>query len=151
MSFSAYEAQRELITQLEEVREHRGELTPQAVLAEVEETGKRHPLYDRFEWNNRVAGHGYRLDQAHRLIMSVKVIFRGPTDEERKIRKYVAVPQPMAHQPNYEPIEDVAMDDLKRKLVLQDAERRWKALRTQFGHLQEFIDLVLGDLNGKAS
>ena len=145
-------AQEELAGQLEEVRARWGELTPPAVLADVKEVGKRHPLYSRFEWDNKIAGEAHRLTQAHRLIQMVKVVYRDRSDEERKTRAYVAIARPNSHQPDYEPIESVALDPLKRRILLQDAERRWRQLKSQFGHLAEFMDMVAEDLrNGKAS
>jgi hypothetical protein len=145
MAFTAHE---ELARQLEEIRQRQGELTPRAVLADVKQIGKKHPLYSEFEWDNRIAGEAHRIDQAHKLITKVRVVYRDANDDEQKVRAFVAVPRPSVHQPNYERVEDVALDPLKRKIILQDAERRWKALRTQYGHLDEFMDIVRHDVNG---
>jgi hypothetical protein len=145
-------AQEELAGQLEEIRARWGELTPAAILADVKSVGKTHPLYTRFQWDNKVAGEAYRLTQAHRLIQLVRVVYQSRTDEERQARAYVAISRPNSHQPDYEPIESVALDPLKRRLLLQDATRRWQQLKSQFGHLSEFMDMVAEDLrNGKAS
>lgn len=136
----------ELARQLEEVRARQGELTPRAVLTDVKATGKRHPLYGRFEWNNGVAADRHRLDQAHKLITSVRVWFRDANDEERKVRKFVGVPRTNTPQPDYQPIEDVMLDPLKRRLVLMEAERAWKTLRDRYKHMDEFAAMVLNDL-----
>jgi hypothetical protein len=146
---TAFTAHEELARQLEEVRQRQGELTPRAVLADVQSLGRKHPLYSRFEWDNRVAGEKHRLTQAHKLITSVKVVYRDASDEEKRVRKYIAVSRPTAHQPNYEPVEDIALDPLKRRLILQEAERRWRALAAQYRHLDEFTRMVLDDLNGE--
>ena len=138
--------QEELARQLEEVRDRRGELTPPAILEDVKATGKSHPLYSRFEWNNRIAGEAYRLSQAHKLIQVVELVYQNDSGEEKKTRFYAAVSRPNTHQPNYEPVESVALDPLKRKILLQDAERRWRQLKSQFGHLSEFMDMVNADL-----
>ena len=53
------------------IRLRRGVLTPETVLEES--TPKGTPLHDRFEWDNRVAGHAHRLNQAAEIIRSVKV------------------------------------------------------------------------------
>ena len=34
----------------------------------------RHPLHDDFVWDDKVAGHRYRLDQARKIIASVRMI-----------------------------------------------------------------------------
>lgn len=140
----------ELFRQLEEIRERQGELTPEAVLADVEKTGRKHPLYSKFEWDNKIAGRQHRLGEAHRLIVKVKVRFTDANDEERSTRRYVAVTRPTAHQPDYERVEDVVLDPLKRRIVLQEAERRWKTLRSQYGHLAEFANMILSDLHDEA-
>lgn len=142
----------ELARQLEEVRARQGELTPRAVLDDVKAVGRKHPLYDRFEWNKDVAADKHRLDQAHKLITSVRVRFRDANDEERKVRKFVGVPRADSPQPDYQPIEDVMLDPLKRRLVLMEAERAWKALRDRYKHMDEFAAMVLNDLrDGEAS
>lgn len=144
--------QEELARQLEEVRARQGELTPRAVLADIEQNGKKkHPLYSQFTWDDKIAGHAHRLTQAHKLITKLRVAYRDANDEEKTVRAFVAVPRPNTYQPNYEPIEEVALDPLKRKIILQEAERRWKALRSQYGHLQEFTEMILTDLHDEAS
>ena len=140
------QAQEELARQLEQVRDRWGELTPVTVLADVKDVGKTHPLYSQFQWDNKVAGEAYRLTQAHRLIQKVRVVYQTRTDEERQARAYVAISRPNSPQPDYEPIESVALDPLKRKILLQDAERRWRQLKSQYGHLTEFLDMVSADL-----
>jgi hypothetical protein len=44
----------------------------------------------------------------------------------------------------------VVLDPLKRRIVLQEAERRWKTLRSQYGHLAEFANMILSDLHDEA-
>lgn len=49
-----------------------GLLTPNAVVADAEDPTS--PLHDQFEWDDKVAGHLHRLDQARALINTVKVL-----------------------------------------------------------------------------
>jgi hypothetical protein len=142
----------ELARQLEEVRARQGELTPPALLADIKASGKKHPLYDRFTWDNTAAAERWRLNEAHRLITSVRIRFRDQNDEERKVRAFVGVPRPNTAQPDYQPVQDVMLDPLKRRLVLMEAERAWKQLRDRYKHLDEFAAMVLTDLrDGEAS
>lgn len=131
------------------IRDQYGELTPEIVVQAA--TLKSHPLHDRFEWDNKKAGHLYRRDQAHELIQSVRVTYRDAKDDEHDVRAFVAVPREDSPRPTYEPIEEVALDDFKRKLVLQAAEREWRNLRSRYGHLSEFIDMVARDTQAAAS
>lgn len=129
--------------QIEAVYRVRGELTPQVLVDTARPA--THPLHERFEWDNKVAGEAYRRDQAHRLIQSVRVSYI--TDERPKdVRAFVAVPRPEQSQPNYEPIEDVLADPLKRQLVLSQMEREWRTMQARYGDLVEFSELVLQSL-----
>lgn len=47
-----------------------GCITPDAVIADAKDS--RSPLHDQFEWDDSVAAHQYRLDQARALIRTVK-------------------------------------------------------------------------------
>jgi hypothetical protein len=48
-----------------------GRLTPDAVVADANTASG--PYHDHFEWDDSIAGHKYRLDQARELIRSVKL------------------------------------------------------------------------------
>lgn len=127
--------------QLETIRVAHGELTPALVVDAARP--KDHPLHNRFEWDNRVAGEEWRRHQARNLIRSVRVPYADEgTADERSVRQYVAV----RRDTTYEPIEEVAENPFSRELLLRQAERDWRALKAQYGHLVEFFELVAGDL-----
>ena len=46
----------------------------------------------------------------------------------------------------YEPIEEIKVDPFMSKLILQAAEREWKALFIKYKHLAEFLEVVRKDL-----
>lgn len=135
--------------QLLTIRETRGELTPEIVVEAA--TPKGHALHDRFEWNNSVAGPLYRRAQAAQLIRSVQVRYTEAPEDEREVRAFVAIPRADRAAHDYMPIEDACADEFSRQIVLRQAEREWKTLRRRYEHLHEFVDLVVGDLKGKAS
>jgi hypothetical protein len=62
------------------------------------------------------------------------------------VRGFVNVQQAGSTGREYKPIEEVAQDPFARQLVLREAERDWKALRSKYGDLQEFMDLVRNDV-----
>jgi hypothetical protein len=70
---------------LDDIRARRGALTPDAVVEEA--AAADHPLHDRFEWDDELAGHEYRVIQAGRLIRSVKVIVG-----ESRVNAFVSLP-----------------------------------------------------------
>lgn len=132
--------------QLEAIRAANGALTPQILLEEARP--KSHPLHNRFEWDNRIAAEGYRLEQAHRLIQSVRVTFT--TDRPKNTRYYGAIKgETLEHV--YEPVDEIALDPFKRQILLQQAEREWKSMQARYGDLEEFVEMVRSSLEDVAA
>lgn len=129
--------------QLEAVRVEHGRLDPAVLVDAARPAG--HPLHDRFEWDDSVAGEAWRRVQAHRLIQAVRVLDLRHDDGPRNLRAYVAVPQPEG-RPDYRPLEEVANDEFAAKLVLQEAEREWRQMFRRFSHLNEFVAMVRQDI-----
>jgi len=65
-------AKRETVYESLSVLEKNGRLTPEQVVEAA--TDKKHPLHGEFEWNNKKAGHLYRMEQARTLIRSVRLV-----------------------------------------------------------------------------
>jgi hypothetical protein len=126
--------------QLEAIREEHGYLDPDLVVEVA--TPKTHPLHDRLEWDNRIAGTAWRQEQAHRLIQSVRVRYMFD-DQPKDVRAYVAVPREGARQPSYEPTEEAMRDPFMRQLVLGQMQREWQSLKARYGDLAEFAELVV--------
>lgn len=130
--------------QLQTIYDQRGELTPALVVETARP--KNHPLHNRFEWNNSLAGESWRRHQAAELIRSCEIVYREATDTdpEHRIRAFHAVKAESGHV--YEPVEQIADDPFTRELVLRDALRRWQDLKRRYQDLAEFFDLVKADL-----
>lgn len=136
-----------LLDTLTEIRDDVESLTPEAVLEAA--TPKGHPLHDRFEWDNRIAGHQYRLAQAAQLLRVVRL----PKDPEAdySLRAFVAVKGEGSSRAEYVPTGEAMADEFTRKLVLRDMEREWKQLKRRYEHLVEFAAMVSADIAGRAS
>ncbi len=134
--------------QLRQVYDANGELTPSLVVDTARDVA--HPLHSRFEWDDTVAGEAYRRQQAHELIRSVRVVFKEATerDEAQSVRAFHAVRRGSGHV--YEPSEKVVTDPFLARLVLEDAEREWKALYRRYHHLAEFLETVRADVRSAA-
>lgn len=132
---------------LQAIYDQHGKLTPELVREEARP--KDSPLHSRLEWDDAVAGEAYRLEQAHRLIQSVRVVYRPPAEgvEERSVRAFHAVRLQGGY--SYEPIDRVAADPFLSRLVLADMEREWRELRRRYEHFEEFWELVRRDDNGQ--
>jgi len=129
--------------QLQTIYDDRGELTPRVVLEEARD--KTHPLHERFEWDNAVAGEAFRLDQAHRLITSVKITFK-KGNQDRTVRAFHAVRGDSPSAFVYEPVEKVATDDFLTTLVRREMERDWKQLKARYAHFDEFVQMIRDDV-----
>lgn len=136
--------------QLQTIHATHGALTPDLVVEEA--TPKSSPLHDRFEWNNSVAGHAYRLIQARELIRSVKVTYRNDlTGEKSTVRAFQSVRRADAASPSYEPTEKVLEDEFATAMILRDMERDIVTLKNRYEHFVEFAEMVKKHLGVEAA
>lgn len=128
--------------QLQSVYDSYGKLTPVAVLDTARDPS--HPLHSRFQWDDTVAAEAYRLDQAHRLIQSVKVVYKPATKRSgpKRVRGFIALPDVGGSGFRYEPSESVALDPLLREMALADMRREFQALKDRYGHFVEFVRML---------
>ncbi len=132
---------------LQAIRDERGALTPALVVDTARDP--EHPLHSRFDWDDTVAAEKWRLEQASQLLRVVKL----PADPSRPgdLRAFVAVKGQDSHRADYVPTEEALLDEFARKLILRDMEREWRLLKRRYEHMREFADLILSDLQEKAS
>lgn len=122
--------------QLEQVRADFGRLTPANVVDAARATS--HPLHDRFEWDDSIAGERYRRIQARELIRSVRCQFIS-TSGPASLRVFHSVAKPT---PVYEPIDDIIADPIAQQLLVTQMRRDWAVFEARYGHLVEFTTLV---------
>lgn len=127
----------DLRTQLQEIYEQAGRLTPRMVVDTARP--EDHPLHSRFEWDDEVAGEKYREVQARDLIQSVKIKYRSG-DREEEVRYFVSVKREDGY--SYTPSEEVAQDEILSTIVLREMEREWRVLHARYGHFAEFVEMV---------
>lgn len=134
---------------LQSIYDSHGKLTPSVVVDEAR--AEDHPLHNRFEWDDKVAGEAYRRTQAHELIRSVRVVYREATETEdaRSVRAFHAVKRDDEHV--YEPVDKVTGDDVMTQILLRDMKREWEQLKRRYGQFEEFLELVRGDVAEKAA
>lgn len=133
---------------LQDVYDRHGSLTPRMVVDEATSgvTDAGEALSRHFEWDDSSAADSYRIEQARRLIRSVRVAYREPTEEEaaRSVRGFVSVKTSEGRA--YHPTEKVAHDPFLSALMLRDAEREWKAMLRKYSHMKEFVEMVRKDV-----
>lgn len=138
-----------LRVQLQAIYDDHGKLTPQLVVDEARVEG--HPLHDRFEWDDAVAGEAWRRRQAHELIRTARVVYRPATDKspEKSVRAFHALPGEDEDRYIYHPADKVALDPVSRELLLREMQRDWQELKRRYADFTEFIDMVIADLGGE--
>lgn len=105
-------------------------------------TDEAHPLHDRFEWDDAVAGHEYRLSQARVMIRSVKIIYKKTRTGPKTVRQYHATRGVGAPAGVYRSVDDIADDPIAREVVLAEMRREWEAFKRRYQHLAEFFELI---------
>jgi hypothetical protein len=123
------EAKQEVVLARLEVLAAGGELTPDAVVADAKR--KDSPLHGYFEWDDKQAGHKFRLMQARRLITRFQVSI---IEETRILRAPFAVRDPSAEQ---------GQQGYARTVDLQtDRARARLALTSEIGRLESYLSRV---------
>jgi hypothetical protein len=128
--------------QLQAIHDTNGHLTPALVVETARP--KSHPLHNRFEWDDRVAGPKWREHQAHELIQTVRVSYRRANDTIGDVRAFHAVRSEAGY--DYRPVEEIVADPIAAAILLRDMEREWRALKARYGAFDEFLDLVRRDI-----
>lgn len=117
------------------------QLTPEAVVKAARPA--KHPLHNRFEWDDTKAGHLYRLHQAAELIRSVKVEYARDRNGPKTVREYTSTYEVGSSRPGvYRATEDVVQDEISHAILLRNLEREIADLKRRYGHLKEFGDLM---------
>jgi hypothetical protein len=124
------------LTELVQVREASGGTLPPESVVEFAKDPKT-ALHERFEWDDSVAGHEYRLWQARQLIAAVVHILPNHNSDPIKVRAYISLPSDRQSGGGYRYVEDVVKDDGKRQelldMLLEDIQRlqvKYAAYRT---------------------
>lgn len=142
--------------ELQTLYDRLGELNPRLVVDAAREAPgselHRHLFVDFDDVRAAEAG---RLGRAQKLLQRYRVKDNrragdGPRDVRERVRLFSAIPSE-AGGFVYHPTERIVEDPQARALLFRQAEREWKALKAKFGHLKEFVDLVLGDLSEEAA
>ena len=132
----------DLANEIKAIRDKHGKLTPKLVLDTAR--SPQHPLHSQFEWDDEVAGERYRLAQARELIQSVRLRFVDSAGENRSARRYYAIRAADADEFDYDDVEEVMRDRFRRKLLLNEMQRRIDELVQQYGVLEEFWTVLQG-------
>ena len=95
-------------------------------------------LHKRFEWDNDVAGHEYRLHQARQIIHSIKVTFEGPSE---RVVKYTSLIADRRNGDSYRRTENILNNADYRRMLVRQALKDFTSARLRYKHLHELAEL----------
>lgn len=126
-----------------------GSITPDLVVKDAEDSSS--PLHELFEWDDSVAGHKYRLDQARQVITSVRVVL---TTEHKAVSTvyYVRDPEADSTEQGYVSIDKLKSDsDLARESIVMEFSRAASYLQRARIHAEALgmaqeVDALIADI-----
>lgn len=127
-------------TELEAIYDRHGVLTAEKVVAEAADPD--HALHGSFEWDDTIAGHAYRCEQARAMIRSVPL--RIVTEPARSKGDPIKVTVRAYHhvRGQYLTLERIEADpDLVAELLAQ-ARRDAATFAAKYRHLDGFREIV---------
>lgn len=132
------EAKKDAIRERLELLANTGPLTPQAVVDDARK--KTSPLHNEFEWDDKKAGHHWRLQQARRLIASVTLTV---INEERIISTvaYVRDPEAAGNEQGYVRTVDLQSDKGRALAAIMGEVGRIEAHLIRTRSLASALDL----------
>lgn len=114
-----------------------GELTPALVVENAR--GRRNPLHQLFEWDNREAAEQWRLSQARQLIRSIKI----EDDEAESGWRHNWISIKLAGEPrSYKTADKIAGSFDLQVACLMAAKRDLNAFRKRYQQLKEICQAV---------
>lgn len=134
-----------LIEQLELIRDKHGDLNDRIVVDEAR--NPKHPLHDRFEWDDSIAGEKYRLSQARELL---RVTFKPDPDMPTTLRAFVAIKGEGVPKSSWTPTAEAVEDPISRAILLKQMERDWDTFKARYEHMKEFSDLIVAEAKARA-
>lgn len=126
-----------------------GSLTPDLVVKDAEDSSS--PLHDLFEWDDSIAGHKYRIEQARQVITSVRVVI---TTEHKAVSTvyYVRDPEAESTEQGYVSIDKLKSDsDLARESIVMEFSRAASYLQRARIHAEALgmaqeVDALIADV-----
>lgn len=122
--------------ELERIRQEKGTLVAADVLDAASDPGS--PLHNAFEWDDTAAARQHRLNQARRLIVSIRVL-NSPT--ARPTVAYVSVKTPDKGR-SYVPTIEAMSDEELQVRVLAEVRQAIEAIERRYASFTEIADLL---------
>lgn len=115
-------------------QQHSGRLEPEFVVSAAKDT--KSPLHPHFEWNDKVAAHAYRMDQARAIISLIRV---DEGDGKPPKPAYLSVAD---NGVSYRSVKEVETSRDLQLIVLRQAERDLRAFENRYHMLADICETV---------
>lgn len=123
------------VQELERVRKEFGELAADSIVRAAGRRGSA--LRPEFEWNDDVAGHEYRMEQARRLLRAIHVVYLGDDGQEHETRWYQVIPDDAKPGLDvYYNVEQILAEPSYRETVVTTARRELIAYRDRYRSIE---------------
>lgn len=120
-----------------DIYEQEGEVKPSVLISMSE--AEDSPTHDCFEWDNKEAGHQYRLQQARSWIRRVNIKTDGRVSETRDI--YVHIPAEDGGEGAYKPIQAIVNNRSEFERALYSAMSDLEAAKCRVAELRDVADI----------
>ena len=119
--------------EFEKIEATYGRLTNDLVLQNAED--EKSPLHEMFEWDDAVAGHKYRLQQATQIIISLAVDPE-KTSKPKPVRAYYNVASD-EKKGSFINIKSAFSNPDTKEIILQRAKKELEAFKAKYENLTE--------------
>lgn len=127
------------LRELKRIERERGDLLPVTIVAEARRTSS--PIHAHFDWDDKVAGSRWRLQQAAGLVLAVRYV---ESEDARPRRSFVCI----GRGQGYASIERVQQDRDLAAEVIAAARAQLEAWTERYRDIKEALDL-LDEAKGK--
>lgn len=112
---------KKLKAEFEEIRKiHKGKFSPKDVVEYAR--NKNTELHSRFEWDNKIAGDQYRIEQAKSIIRQLKITVIERENEIIKIREYSSLTTERGPNGSYRSTVNILSDNEMKAQLIEDIQ-----------------------------
>lgn len=115
--------------------ENNGRLETETLVREA--ASKSNLFHNSFEWNDKAAGHQYRLLQAREIIHSIRIIEVASDEDAPPVERIAFVSVEDEDGRAYQSVETVLAIPLLRQSAIEDAIRYLEGFERRYAHLAE--------------
>lgn len=124
-----------ILAEIETVENTMGAITPENIVSFA--SNKRAQFHKMFEWDDKKAGHQYRLQQARQIINNIEVVIVS-NNEERSLPAYEIVSSESGRE--YRSIEAMTVDEVEQ--VREETRRQLSVLRNKLNIYNNFNNII---------